>query len=187
MDQKHTHLGDPTYLAYVHDKCRHPDCKKALDEYQLRLAQRKLNGEFVDLRLRQNRLQAVTEDYGEQHRPVIAGELPPGAPEAVDSPDPVSSPEPAQEPQTAPREGSEQQTPAEAVTEAPRAADDRVLKYLEMCTVPGSKGKLNPTMLRVMPMVLSMSPEHCQAELDRLESVGLLAGDGTDIYLQSAA
>jgi hypothetical protein len=186
MDQKHTHLGDPTYLAYVHDKCRHPDCKKARDEYQLRLAQRKLNGEFVDLRKRQNRLQAVGQAYAEQHRPVIAGELPPGAPDEADATHTVSSPEPAQEPQTDPAEG-EKQSPAEVVTEVPRTADDRVLRYLQtMCLMPGGKGKLNPNLLGMMPTVLQMSPEHCQAALDKLEGAGMLAGDGTDIYLVAA-
>lgn len=54
-----------------------------------------------------------------------------------------------------------------------------------MCTVPGGKGKLNASMLGVMPTVLQMAPEHCQAALDELENEGLLAGDGTDLYLKA--
>lgn len=149
--------------------------------------------ELIELAGRAPELYALLRKHGHvppvirvQPDPVIAGELPPGAPEAVDSPDPVSSREPAQEPQTDPGEGTEQQTPAEAVTEAFRAADDRVLKYLEMSTVPGGNGKLNPNLLGMMPTVLQMSSEHCQAALDKLESAGLLAGDGTDIYLVAA-
>lgn len=186
MDLEHTHIGDPTYVAYVHSKCRHPDCCKAHDEYKLRLAQRKLNGQFVDLRLRQNRLSAAETAFVEQHRPVIAGELPPGAPDEVGPQHPEGEAVAAVEPLPAPVEGREKQSLAEAVTETLRAADDRVLRYLEVCVLPGGNGKLNANLLRVMPTVLQMSPDHCQAALDKLESEGLLAGDGTDIYLVSA-
>jgi hypothetical protein len=185
MDQEHNHLGEPTYAAYAHG-CRHFDCLTAFEEYKLRLAQRKLNGAFVDLRKRQNGLLAEAQAFDEQHRPVIVGELPPGAPDEADAQDPAGEAVAAVEPQTGRSEGSEKREPTRTATETLRAADDRVLKFLEVCVLPGGNGKLNANLLRVMPTVLQMSPDHCQAALDELENEGLLAGDGTDIYLVPA-
>lgn len=129
MQQEHNHLGDPTYAAYAHG-CRHADCRAAFDEYKLRLAQRKLNGEFVDLRKRQNWLRIVAEEYAAQHRPVIAGELPPGAPEGNDSGHSDGEAVAAQEPQTPPAEGTGEGQQNRAATEALSPADvaERMIK-----------------------------------------------------------
>lgn len=53
---EHSHAGDATYIAYTAMQCRHADCLAAFNEYKLRLAERKLRGDFTDLRLRANRL-----------------------------------------------------------------------------------------------------------------------------------
>jgi hypothetical protein len=84
-------------------------------------------------------------------------------------------------------------SPERAVTDDSGAADDgalsstaeRVLKFLRISRADG-KGKLNPSMLRMMPSVLQLIPDHCQAALDELDQAGLLAGDGTDLYLVGA-
>jgi hypothetical protein len=52
---KHTHGGDPTYYAYVHLKCRHPECQAAAVEYRDRLRQRRMQGDWRDLRFKDQR------------------------------------------------------------------------------------------------------------------------------------
>jgi hypothetical protein len=59
MQQEHSHGGDPTYVAYTALGCRHPDCYAAFTEYRERLAERKRRGEYRDMRLRENRLEAT--------------------------------------------------------------------------------------------------------------------------------
>jgi hypothetical protein len=184
MHQEHNHGGDPTYAAYSMG-CRHPDCLIAFNEYKLRLAQRKLNGEYVDLRLRENRLRAEAVQFAEQHPSVV--------------PEPS---EPATRPilrAIAPAPASVDSAAAETPLTASAPADDsgaadiplnadvaKVEKYLQLAIVPGTKGKLNATMVGMMPGVLQMPPERIQAALDELEKAGLLAGDGTDLYLLPA-
>jgi hypothetical protein len=49
---EHNHAGDPTYVAYVHCKCRHPDCKAAAVEYRQRLQNRRRQADWSDLRFK---------------------------------------------------------------------------------------------------------------------------------------
>ena len=55
----HNHIGDATYIAYAQG-CRDGDCLRAFEDYKLRLAKRKLAGEFLDLRRKEHRLAAET-------------------------------------------------------------------------------------------------------------------------------
>jgi hypothetical protein len=177
----HSHGGTASYIEYSHG-CRHPDCLNAFNDYKLRLAARKLNGDFVDLRRRQHQLRAATNDYIGQRPAVTPGELWPGTGSESASSATVSAAE-ALSAALDPSGNPLHSQPVSGLT----AADDRVLKYLQICLVPGGKGKVNAQMVGLMPSILRMPPEQIQAALDELEKAGLLAGDGTDLYLINAA
>ena len=176
----HSHAGTPSYIAYSHG-CRHSDCLTEFNLYKLRLAARKIDGDYRDLRWRENQILAAAAQVGDQHR-TAASE----APETATQPATPAITSTAMSVES----GAAETPPSEA---APEPADedsgdlDKVRKYLEVfCGIPGTKGKLNAAMLGVMPGVLRMAPDRCQAALDELEKSGLLAGDGTDLYLLPA-
>jgi hypothetical protein len=171
----HSHPGDASYSTYAQG-CRNFECLAAFQEYKLRLAERKLSGQYVDRRLR-------------AHRPAEITELalsPPGSPQAV-------SPEyPEREavvdtgvPRALP-EGSGDSPDGQAVTGPLIATAERVREYLELCVIPGTDGKLNPTLLAVLTTVLQMPGEVAQAAMDKLENAGELAGDGEHLVLVPA-
>jgi hypothetical protein len=176
----HSHAGTPSYIAYSHG-CRHMDCLTEFNLYKLRLAARKIDGDYRDLRWRENQLLAAAAQAGDRYR-TAASEAPetatqPTTPAIAAAPASVDS-------------GAAETPPSDAAPE-PAEEDsgdtDRVLKYLQtLCLVPGGNGKLSATLLGLMPTVLQMSPDHCQAALDELENSDLLAGDGTDLYLVHA-
>jgi hypothetical protein len=56
----HSHPGPSSYVAYIQG-CRAPSCLVAAQEYKIRLQQRKISGEYRDLRLRENKLRADAE------------------------------------------------------------------------------------------------------------------------------
>jgi hypothetical protein len=167
---EHNHTGDPTYIAYVHCKCRHPDCKAAAVEYRQRLQERRRRGDWRDLRykLRPDSL----------------------ADEPVVSEGAVSSPEPVGRPRLESPAGSGSPEDTAAVTSDSEAAEEsglsgeanRVLKFLRLAKVD-TRGKVDPSMTRMMPTVLTLSPERCQAALDELDQAELLASDGNDLYV----
>lgn len=77
MQHEHTHGGDPTYIAFVKLECRHPDCRAAFNAYRQRLAERKRMGEYLDMRLMENRVRAAQDEFAErlQSDPVLAGQI----------------------------------------------------------------------------------------------------------------
>lgn len=220
---EHNHGGTPTYVAYAQG-CRHFDCLQEFNDYKLRLAQRKLNGEYVDLRLRANQLQVLIDNDvraklgrlqaftphaierlaqcanlaeldaawdeleaehlvdargGNEYAAVaetIGIQVPEGEPVPA-----AAGTEPAPDPPVDP-----QQVQAVSVDPGATTYRDKVLNYLNLSVVGRDSGKLNPAMMRIMPTVLGMQPEHCQAVLDELDEAGMLAGDGTDLYLVAA-
>ena len=141
----HNHPGDPTYIAYSHG-CRHHDCLNEFNLYKLRLAARKIDGGYRDLRWRENQLLAAATQAGDQYR-TAASE----APETATYPTtPAIAP-----PAVSVESGAAETLPSEAAPE-PAEEDsgdlDQVRKYLEVfCSIPGTKGKLNAAMLGVMP------------------------------------
>jgi hypothetical protein len=184
----HSHPGPASYSMYVQG-CR--ACLPAANEYKLRLEQRKLSGEYRDLRLRKNKLRADAEqllakiaadpELAEQFRHLLSDE--PTTPEPA-----ASAPEPAVEPQEALPESSGEGEENQAVTDDSGATENgftvdanRVLGYLRLGL--GRDGKVSMSMFHSMPAALQLMPDRCQAALDELEQAGLLSGDGTNLYL----
>jgi hypothetical protein len=110
--QDHNHVGDPTYVAYTLG-CRSRDCLSAFNEYKLRLAQRKLSGEYRDLRLKENQLRAEAAAMARQ---VVVRDV---ASEPVQG-----EPVPAAGELPALPEGTSDPRPTEAVTDDPGAAKE---------------------------------------------------------------
>jgi hypothetical protein len=174
----HAHPGAASYSAYAQG-CRNFDCLNAFQEYKLRLAERKLSGEYVDRRLREHRPAEITElrlgPLGSASGPQGIA-LEPGPQEAVVDTD-ASRALP---------EGSSDTPDGHAVTGDLSATAERVREYLELVVIPGTEGKLNPTLLAVLPTVLQMPGEVAQAAMDELENAGELAGDGEHLVLVPA-
>jgi hypothetical protein len=175
----HNHPGDPSYIMYT-EGCRHFDCLTEFTSYKFKLAQRKLTGDYVDLRRRENQLQTAVEQFAEQHRPVVKEPAQGEAVPAVSEPAalPVGTDNPRND---------EIVTDDSGATEDPELSTDasRVLKYLTISRAD-ARGRLNPKMTRMMSVVLQLDPDRCQAGLDELEEAGRLASDGTDLYLLAA-
>jgi hypothetical protein len=213
----HSHPGEPSYSMYIQG-CH--ACLPAAQEYKIRLQQRKLAGDYVDLRRRENRLRAAAAQHVRlddardeaEFRRIWEMLADGGFVDSIDSAEydrrfaewldkTTSSPEPEKRPEDS-REPVVSELPAlpagtdppadEAVRDDSGAAEDqalstdaeRVVKYLKIARADAT-GKLNSTMLRVMPRVLTLTPDRCQAALDELERAEMLAGDGTDLYLVS--
>lgn len=189
-EQKHTHDGDSTYFAYVHLSCRHPSCAAAAVEYRERLKDRKRSGDFADLRFKENQEQSSAEDVLRNlvADPETASKLRDllGMPQALPAPK-LAEDEAVAAPESQTESSASTDNPEESASVTDALSDDasRVLKYLMLARID-TRGKINPTMTRVMPTVLGLAPDRCQAALDELERAELLAGDGTDLYLMAA-
>jgi len=96
MGQEHTHAGDPTCIAYVKLGCRHKDCLAAFNEYRQRLADRKRMGQFLDMRLTENRVRAAQAEFTErlQSDPALAGQIVSMLSDVVAADEPNVQPEP---------------------------------------------------------------------------------------------
>jgi hypothetical protein len=180
MQQEHNHVGDPTYVAYSLG-CRHGHCLAAFNEYKLRLAWRKLSGEYRDLRLRENKLRAeasamaskvaVMPREGAGSQPA-EGEGVPVAEALSDCPDPSDHPQDAQPLKT----GS-------SATEHPD--DVRLLVILRH--FGAASGVVPEQVVSMLAPLVKLSPERCEQVLGELEAAGHIHRQANTIYLGPAA
>ena len=114
----HNHAGPPSYVMYS-QSCRGPECLAEFRAYQLRLAARRLRGDFRDLRLRENRIVAAMEELAAQRPPAPGPEPAPGEPGQAAERPALPAPEPAA-PDTGPGEPQRlRETPGVAVDPPP--------------------------------------------------------------------
>jgi hypothetical protein len=204
-ENEHSHVGEPSYYAHIHLRCRHPDCRAAAVEYRARLKSRKKSGEFEDHRFKAHRQPAdevpqqldaeqlfakIKADpaLAEQFWNLISPDQP--EPTAEEPNASAAPPEPVAE-QLALPAPSDTPEPEPAPSDDSGASDgglsptaESVLKYLGICA--DTEGKLRPMMVGMLPNILRITSDHCQAAFDELEQAGMLAGDGADLFLVNA-
>ena len=160
----HNHPGDPSYIMYT-EGCRHPNCLVAFQDYKLRLAQRKLSGEYVDLRRREHRLRVASDQFAEQHRPVDR--------------EPVNGgPEPVAREQLALPKATTDPPSAEAVREPLSAADALLALAI---SVADPNGNLPGDILSAVAMAreLGIRDAEAQAAIHELWGKDITMGAGT--------
>jgi hypothetical protein len=156
----HNHIGEPTYAAYVHENCRHPDCKAAAIEYRQRLQKRRRQGDWQDLRYKDEPQKALEP-------PVIQA---------------LAEPSPA--PETAP--AADPGPPMAGSTDA--ADQHKVLAYMT-AWADRTTGQVLPAMdnLELVAMITQITPDRAEAAAVALVKAGRLRNNKSGLYLVSAA